>query len=869
MAMTKKLFGELNAPFYIYAPPYEQNSGGIRAMHYLCHALNLVGEEAYVLTGTTSEKLRTPCLTNETINRHKAAGREPVVIYPEVISGNPLAARNVVRYLLNIPGFLTKEKPQWQPSDLIYSLSLEIVPEGMKGELLELPLIDSSIYTPPEPDTESRQGTLLFINRFITRGGQLLPVTDQSLEISFRVGRRSPEELAELYRKAELMYVYEHSTACYEALLCGCPIVYIPNETMLPERTSEYLGPGGSSWGLDPADIEMAKKTVFLAQEKYNALQDQFWNQLESFIAATQALARRNRATPEFERAPCISIEQAIAFYNEKNYEAATQSLTEILEADPGNALAYTYLAFICATQGLLDDADTFIEQARELAPGRPELPAALGEVLLKTGHPEQAQKYLGMAVMQQSDFFGAYPALAEALRLNGNMNAAIDLLESGAKIPSTDQENIRQVLFSMQDKRGNIAAQAELCLRMRDGTDRQAQAIQLLADSGAPPELVYSELESWKNKQLAQGTTRRTNKIAAPRRALVVGFLVSDFGQNMDSARLEALLLHLPPKKFRTAIIDDSPTEKSTPLVQRCFLLSDHWLSTSKMDDAAANNAIAALNLDLLIDVSGFGERHRLNLLFASNAAFKASWSDTLPWHGEEVIPISGIAQLNEMRQESLPETCITLSGLGEVALLPDVAITKRTQTGNTEFGCLTPAGKISARNWHFFAQLLSEIPDSRLTINLGGLDESAIEFITTQFAAGGVPATRLLFVSATSSAALCAAWDKIDIGLAPLHGSGGEALTTALWMNTPFIALASHLPWSCRPAALLRSVGLMQLIAATPEEYLCVARNLAGTPQKFELRPSIQEDRRYTPRHLAIDFGKALTRICFGKAK
>ena len=38
-----------NIPFYIFAPDYRDSSGGIRVLHYLCHILNEMGEEAYIV----------------------------------------------------------------------------------------------------------------------------------------------------------------------------------------------------------------------------------------------------------------------------------------------------------------------------------------------------------------------------------------------------------------------------------------------------------------------------------------------------------------------------------------------------------------------------------------------------------------------------------------------------------------------------------------------------------------------------------------------------------------------------------------------------------------------------------------------------
>lgn len=292
----KDIFSALNSPYYIYAPAYREDSGGTRAMHYLCHALNLAGEEAYVISDGISDKLRTPRLMDSDRHRHNNENREPIVVYPEIVTANPLNALNVVRYLLNIPGFLFNKPVEWQETDLVYTHGPDIVPAGMSAQILQIPLINTNIYNSEGTTPSKRKGKLLWINRFLSRGGQLLPITEGATEISYRVAHRTAVELRELYRNAELLYTYEQSTACYEAMLCGCPVVYIPNDLMLHQPPIGYLGRSGWAWGTSPQEIQKAKESVPEVLASYKATQVLFWKQLDAFIENTQNHARQNYA---------------------------------------------------------------------------------------------------------------------------------------------------------------------------------------------------------------------------------------------------------------------------------------------------------------------------------------------------------------------------------------------------------------------------------------------------------------------------------------------------------------------------------------------------------------------------------------------
>lgn len=296
MKQQPRLFEDLNSPYYVYAPPYTRESGGVRAMHQLCHALNLMGEEAYVTTTRVSDRLRTPIVTNQIAAFHNMQKRKPIVIYPEVVNDNPINAEHVVRYLLNLPGFLNKGEITWGADDLIYAHGTDVVPPGLEAELLQIPLVDTHVYNTIGVDDSQRSGNLVFINRFLARGGQLSPVTEGFTEISFRAGRRSPEELAQLYRSSKLLYTYEASTACYEALLCGCPVVYLPNDIMLPKPMHNYLKDAGSAWGDSPAQLEHARRTLADVPVMYEALHQGFWRELETFIDVTQRRVRGSKA---------------------------------------------------------------------------------------------------------------------------------------------------------------------------------------------------------------------------------------------------------------------------------------------------------------------------------------------------------------------------------------------------------------------------------------------------------------------------------------------------------------------------------------------------------------------------------------------
>jgi predicted O-linked N-acetylglucosamine transferase (SPINDLY family) len=431
-AAPPQLFGKLNAPYYVVTPPFRQTSGGIRAMHYLCHALNLIGQEAYVDTSTVATYLRTPVLTEDIKAFHVHCGRKPIVIYPEVVNDNPLNAEHVVRYLLNNAGKINYRPLKWQSSDLIYSHGVDIIPSGVHAELLQIPLIDRSVYFNRSIEQSQRKGALVFINRYLAAGGVLAPITQGATEISFRVPSRTPQELADLYSAAEVLYTYEQSTCCYEAMLCGCPVVYIPNPVLLTAEPVCHLGRGGWAWGTDPEQLAFAKASIHQIDLTYQEVESYFWNELAYFVALTQARTKRPpNQEPQALLLPAKDpLGAGIKLYDRNDLDEALWQLLEASNHHPTDALPFVYIALVCARKGMAQQATEFLDHALSLAPGRNDFYAALGEAFLKAGCAEDALPFFESALRNDPDLSAAYPAYAQSLRLLGRNAEAVQFLE-------------------------------------------------------------------------------------------------------------------------------------------------------------------------------------------------------------------------------------------------------------------------------------------------------------------------------------------------------------------------------------------------------------------------------------------------------
>jgi hypothetical protein len=133
--------------FMVVAPPYEHRSAGIRVLHTLCNELNLCGHTAHLILfrfrpDGSAVDFHTPAGDAGYCNELDAIPRLPAsddmatlralidgayVVYPEVLQGNPLNARRIVRYVLNRPASNGYPRLEGR-SDFIVSFSRQFWP---------------------------------------------------------------------------------------------------------------------------------------------------------------------------------------------------------------------------------------------------------------------------------------------------------------------------------------------------------------------------------------------------------------------------------------------------------------------------------------------------------------------------------------------------------------------------------------------------------------------------------------------------------------------------------------------------------------------------------------------------------------------
>lgn len=265
--MSKKLI------YIIDIATFLPSSGGICTMHRLCHDINSLGETAYITSPTTHPSLNAPYVGSK-----KFTKEEVVVIYPEIIHGNPLNAKNIVRWILNVPGDSFYDHLTSNDLILKYSESWKLKKGYKHDGYLRTTFSDKlGIFY----NTSNERNGSAFL---IKKGGMKTRMhPDDSIDLGSY--QNNHEAMAEIFRKVKYFYCYD--SYCYLACLanlCGCITIVTPSDF---ETFEEYIGNNpqskyGIAFGLE--NLKHAEDTISLVSDNYKKVKEAEFETVKNFI---------------------------------------------------------------------------------------------------------------------------------------------------------------------------------------------------------------------------------------------------------------------------------------------------------------------------------------------------------------------------------------------------------------------------------------------------------------------------------------------------------------------------------------------------------------------------------------------------------
>lgn len=267
---------------YIYTNSYDVNSGGAVVLHRLCHIINKYSNHnAYIVKldpinyGKKNIRKYLSKIKWELVskfrfktnvawdtplwNKKEKFPLDSVIIYPEIINGNPLKIKNVVRWFLHQPGYHTGVI-EYGEHELYFKFNTAIKDFHKKEcytSINELKIIYYPIDIYHENNNCKRDIECCFLVR---KGTKKPPIhTPEAVKID----GLSHEQIATIFRRSRKFISYDDYTAySIFSVLCGCPSYVVPTSGQniidwYPNETDRY----GISFGFSEEQMIWSNDT--------------------------------------------------------------------------------------------------------------------------------------------------------------------------------------------------------------------------------------------------------------------------------------------------------------------------------------------------------------------------------------------------------------------------------------------------------------------------------------------------------------------------------------------------------------------------------------------------------------------------------
>jgi protein O-GlcNAc transferase len=344
-----------------------------------------------------------------------------------------------------------------------------------------------------------------------------------------------------------------------------------------------------------------------------------------------------------------------------------------------------------------------------------------------------------------------------------------------------------------------------------------------------------------------------RVGLLSATLKTHPVGWLTIAGFENLDPAGFELVCLGQPPS-------DDA--------IQRRFrAIASDWQVVDGDAPERLVPRLRALDLDILIDLGGHGDRGMMAACASRVAPVQVKWVGAQN-HS------SGVAEMDWFisdRWETPPERAATYTErllllpdgyvcYSPPAYAPDIAPLPALANGAVTFGCFNNLAKITPAVLACWATILRRLPTARLVLKAHQFADAATRArLHASFAASGIEPARIDLRGGSPHRGLLSQYNDIDVVLDPFPYSGGLTTCEALWMGVPTITMPGETFASRHSASHLSNVGLPDWIAPDLDGYVEQAvRRAADIPALATLRAGLRARMKASPLCDAPRFGR-----------
>tara|TARA_B100000575_G_scaffold200073_1_gene161999 strand:- start:1653 stop:3308 length:1656 start_codon:yes stop_codon:yes gene_type:complete len=351
------------------------------------------------------------------------------------------------------------------------------------------------------------------------------------------------------------------------------------------------------------------------------------------------------------------------------------------------------------------------------------------------------------------------------------------------------------------------------------------------------------------------------------------VGFISGDFATHSVSFFLKDILKKINKKKFKVYALSNRPPfshDRTTMELKNYF---DEWKDIFDMDDKSLLDYGRSLNIDILIDLSGYTSFNRVNVIRSRISPIQISWLGYCNSLGlkniDYLIADQNLIQENEKKQYS--EKIIYMphiwNSLSKVENLPQI----KNENKDFVFGSFNNFNKISNSTVEVWSKILNSTKN-KLILKTSSSDDfdNSKKNILEKFSKYNVNLEQINILKKVENFNdHLELYNKIDLALDTFPYPGVTTTFEAVLMGVPVLTMKGYNFNSRCGESINKNLNLKDLIAADYEDYVNRAINFTKDKNLLEkingntLREISLNSHLFDTSKFTINFEKILEEI------
>lgn len=317
--------------------------------------------------------------------------------------------------------------------------------------------------------------------------------------------------------------------------------------------------------------------------------------------------------------------------------------------------------------------------------------------------------------------------------------------------------------------------------------------------------------------------------------RKVRIGYWSPDLRNHSVRYFLRPLLENHDRSRFEVHLYHDFPHSdgQTASLREAC----DHFHAVYEMSDPQLLESIRNDRLDILVELAGHSSNNRLSTLQARFATLQLTALGYPPTTGlvnvdakiiDAFVAGADDASCYTEFPLALPSSFWCFDPMENAPIEPEPPAARN---GYVTFACVGNICKINGKVIPAWRRILEAVPGSRLVIrSINFEDDRAVEALSQELGAAGLPVDRIEFLKPASGAAFFASYNEVDIILDTFPFNGGTTTCFSTYMGVPVVSLAGRALSSRMGLSILSNLGLGHLAVETAEAYAQAAIDLAA---------------------------------------